>query len=282
MGGPSTFSCQFFKFGYNLGCGAYIGQPAEPTIPPLDGPPQRRSGTTTQLNSPSFVTTVTAYRWFIENGGRFGTGWSNQATVARLSTTAPFDAQVCIPHIHVPLLIGERGPRRWRRSSCESDQRKRRTTRRARSAPRGELRAEEGTGRPPECRPPRLRCFPTLPTLSQSSAPFSTPAVPCHEPLFRNSPNPTRGKRPFRSAPQAALCAPRRYPPTGLQEVGGVRAGRFVVVGDSGVDERFPNGSHRPTPSRLSGRGPASPRISLRRGDHPVLRSRTKLGSPKC
>lgn len=58
-----------------------------------------------QLNSPSFVTTITAFRWFIENGARFGTGWSNQATVARLSTTAPFDAQVCIPHIKAPLLM---------------------------------------------------------------------------------------------------------------------------------------------------------------------------------
>lgn len=58
-----------------------------------------------QLSSPSFVTTITAFRWFIENGALFGTGWSNQATFARLATTASFDAQVCIPHISVPLLM---------------------------------------------------------------------------------------------------------------------------------------------------------------------------------
>lgn len=58
-----------------------------------------------QLNSPSFATTITAYRWFIENGARFGTGWANQATIARLGTAAPFDAQVCVPHINAPLLM---------------------------------------------------------------------------------------------------------------------------------------------------------------------------------
>ena len=58
-----------------------------------------------QLNSPSFVTTITAYRWFIENGARFGTGWTNHATIARLDAAAPFDAQVCIPHINAPLLM---------------------------------------------------------------------------------------------------------------------------------------------------------------------------------
>ena len=60
---------------------------------------------TDQLNNPSLVETLTAYRWFIDSGGRFGTGWENQATIARLSTPVPFDAQACIPHITAPTLM---------------------------------------------------------------------------------------------------------------------------------------------------------------------------------
>lgn len=58
-----------------------------------------------QLHSPSLVQTLTAFRWFIESGGSFGTGWKNQATLARLTAPAPFDAQVCIPHISAPILM---------------------------------------------------------------------------------------------------------------------------------------------------------------------------------
>lgn len=58
-----------------------------------------------QLNSPSFVHTLTAFRWFIENGERFGTGWSNKATFVRMATPAPFDVQACIPHISAPILM---------------------------------------------------------------------------------------------------------------------------------------------------------------------------------
>lgn len=60
---------------------------------------------TDQVHSPSFVQTLTGFRWFIENGGRFGTEWSNRATIVRLATPAPFDVQVCIPHISVPTLM---------------------------------------------------------------------------------------------------------------------------------------------------------------------------------
>ena len=58
-----------------------------------------------QLSSPSFVTSITAYRWFIENGARFGARWANKATIARLAASEPFDAQVCIPYIRAPLLM---------------------------------------------------------------------------------------------------------------------------------------------------------------------------------
>ena len=35
-----------------------------------------------QLGSPSLLTPVSAFRWFIEYGGRHGTGWENRATRA--------------------------------------------------------------------------------------------------------------------------------------------------------------------------------------------------------
>jgi acetyl esterase/lipase len=34
-----------------------------------------------QLSTPSFLTPVTAFHWFITYGARFGTGWQNQATM---------------------------------------------------------------------------------------------------------------------------------------------------------------------------------------------------------
>jgi pimeloyl-ACP methyl ester carboxylesterase len=60
---------------------------------------------TDQLNNPSLVTTLTAFRWFAEVGGRHGTKWQNRATFARLATPAPFDAQACVPHIKAPTLM---------------------------------------------------------------------------------------------------------------------------------------------------------------------------------
>jgi pimeloyl-ACP methyl ester carboxylesterase len=58
-----------------------------------------------QLNGPSFLKTLTAFRWFIENGGQLGTEWRNEATLARLAAPAPFEAQVCVPRISAPLLM---------------------------------------------------------------------------------------------------------------------------------------------------------------------------------
>ncbi len=58
-----------------------------------------------QLSTPSFLLPLTAFRWFINYGARFGTRWENQATWTRLETPAPFDSQVCVPHINTPLLM---------------------------------------------------------------------------------------------------------------------------------------------------------------------------------
>jgi hypothetical protein len=58
-----------------------------------------------QLHAPSLLTPIQAYRWFIEYGGRFGTGWENRATRVTPSTPAPFHAGLAAPHIRCPVLI---------------------------------------------------------------------------------------------------------------------------------------------------------------------------------
>ena len=58
-----------------------------------------------QASMPSHLQPLTAYHWFINYGSRYGTGWENQATIARLVTPAPFDAQACIPQIKAPMLM---------------------------------------------------------------------------------------------------------------------------------------------------------------------------------
>ena len=59
----------------------------------------------TQMSAPSLLESLTAYHWFINSGARFGTEWANQATIARLDTPTPFDAQACVPHIAAPTLM---------------------------------------------------------------------------------------------------------------------------------------------------------------------------------
>jgi dienelactone hydrolase len=58
-----------------------------------------------QLGSPSFLTPVSAFRWFIEYGGRHGSGWLNWATRVVPVTPAPFHAGLCAPHIRAPILF---------------------------------------------------------------------------------------------------------------------------------------------------------------------------------
>jgi hypothetical protein len=57
-----------------------------------------------QLGSPSLLTPVSAFRWFIEFGGRHGTGWENRATRAIPPTPAPYNAGLATPHLRIPLL----------------------------------------------------------------------------------------------------------------------------------------------------------------------------------
>ena len=58
-----------------------------------------------QLNAPSLLSPIQAFRWFIEHGGRHGSGWLNQATRSIPSTPAPFHAGIATPHLRRPLLM---------------------------------------------------------------------------------------------------------------------------------------------------------------------------------
>ena len=58
-----------------------------------------------QLSTPSFLTPITAFHWFISYGARFDTGWQNQATMQEIDTPVTFSPQPCIPHIDVPFLL---------------------------------------------------------------------------------------------------------------------------------------------------------------------------------
>jgi pimeloyl-ACP methyl ester carboxylesterase len=58
-----------------------------------------------QLHTPSLLPPIQAFRWFIEYGGRHGTGWLNVATRVVPKTRAPFHAGVAAPHLHRPVLM---------------------------------------------------------------------------------------------------------------------------------------------------------------------------------
>ena len=58
-----------------------------------------------QLNAPSLLQPIQAFRWFIEYGGRHGAGWENRVTRVVPPTPAPFHAGIAAPHLRCPLLM---------------------------------------------------------------------------------------------------------------------------------------------------------------------------------
>jgi uncharacterized protein len=80
----------------------------------LDGKAGRADGTTLgplpvvsfdQLGSPSLLTPITAYRWFIDYGGRPGTRWQNWATLMRSPVPAEWQPVLCAAHLRAPALF---------------------------------------------------------------------------------------------------------------------------------------------------------------------------------
>ena len=58
-----------------------------------------------QARYPSLLQPVSAYRWFMEHGGRHGSGWENDASRVIPLTPAPFSPVLCAPHIAIPTLM---------------------------------------------------------------------------------------------------------------------------------------------------------------------------------
>jgi fermentation-respiration switch protein FrsA (DUF1100 family) len=58
-----------------------------------------------QVRRPSALEPLTAYRWFIEYGGRFGSGWANDVTRARPKTPVAWHPGLCAGHVCCPTLF---------------------------------------------------------------------------------------------------------------------------------------------------------------------------------
>lgn len=58
-----------------------------------------------QATIPSMLKPLTAYRWFIEYGGRYNTKWKNNVTHVEPDVPTKFNPVLCIPHIKAALLM---------------------------------------------------------------------------------------------------------------------------------------------------------------------------------
>jgi len=58
-----------------------------------------------QINIPSRLKGLTAYRWFIEYGGRFGTNWQNIVSYSNIEMQEDFHLGQCAPHLKAPILM---------------------------------------------------------------------------------------------------------------------------------------------------------------------------------
>jgi hypothetical protein len=57
------------------------------------------------LGTPSLLQPIQAFRWFIDYGGRHGSGWQNRITRITPSNTAPFSPYLCAPYVTAPALM---------------------------------------------------------------------------------------------------------------------------------------------------------------------------------
>ena len=66
---------------------------------PKDAMPATAVVSFDQLRSPSLLPPITAFRWFIDYGGRPGTRWENFAIMEAPKTAVPYHAITCAPHM---------------------------------------------------------------------------------------------------------------------------------------------------------------------------------------
>jgi uncharacterized protein len=58
-----------------------------------------------QINAPSLLKPIQAYRWFIEYGGRFDSLWENRVTRVVPATLVPFNAYLTAPYLKAPTFM---------------------------------------------------------------------------------------------------------------------------------------------------------------------------------
>ena len=58
-----------------------------------------------QVRHPSALKPLTAFRWFVEYGGRLGSGWVNDVTLALSENPMPWRPGLCGPELKVPVLM---------------------------------------------------------------------------------------------------------------------------------------------------------------------------------
>tara|TARA_R110000787_G_scaffold96415_6_gene199809 strand:- start:567 stop:1136 length:570 start_codon:yes stop_codon:yes gene_type:complete len=58
-----------------------------------------------QLGTPSALSEITAYRWFIEYGGRYGTNWKNVVSFSNTEVPDLFHVGQCASHLNAPILM---------------------------------------------------------------------------------------------------------------------------------------------------------------------------------
>jgi len=58
-----------------------------------------------QWTSPSALKPLTAYRWFIEHGGRYGSGWTNRVVFSAPDDAPVLDTFACAPRVRIPVMF---------------------------------------------------------------------------------------------------------------------------------------------------------------------------------
>lgn len=67
--------------------------------------PERPVVSADQINAPSLLAPVQAFRWFVEYGGRHGSGWVNRASGVNPPAPVPFHPALTAPFLTCPVLF---------------------------------------------------------------------------------------------------------------------------------------------------------------------------------
>lgn len=80
----------------------------------VGGGPEQTTGpipvvSSDQLGTPSLLTPIQAYRWFVEHGGRHGSGWENRTTRVIPDTPVACNPYVSAPYLTMPvqMMVGK-------------------------------------------------------------------------------------------------------------------------------------------------------------------------------